>query len=161
MTLNKAILFSTIKDRLLEKRLLYEAEMLAAQEEANYHKVAMESRYDTFKEEAQALKDGLAKQHSEVVSALSKIAIVEYSMKEGANLSTKARVGSIVKLLENGNTDSIFNYCIFVNVGTVVVGDVEYITIGADSPLGKALIGHEVGDEILFLGKTIEVLELY
>lgn len=161
MDTHKKILFLKIKEELSKMLELYKLEMKAAQEEANYHKGAMESRYDTFKEEAQSLKDGLARQYAEVASVMSKISALDYNIERHIDSSGKIKIGSIVKTVESSFASStVYNYFILHNIGIVALDSTEYITIGLDSPLAKSLIGKEVGDEINFLGKFFEITEI-
>ncbi len=63
LKIKKQLVEFIIKD-LDNKIHSYEDEMKKAQKEANSHIGAMESRYDTFKEEAQMLTDGFARQRN-------------------------------------------------------------------------------------------------
>jgi len=102
--------------------------MDTAQAEANEHKGAMASRYDTFKEEAQALRDGHAKQCQELAEVLARI--------QQLQPSGCTRIGLGAVLITSGG-----NY--FVSSGLVdgplVVDGVEYECINPHAPLLRRL----------------------
>lgn len=65
----KSELINQVRTRLSEMIHRQKHAMAESQKEANSHKGAMASRYDTFKEEAQALRDGHAQQLQVLVAA--------------------------------------------------------------------------------------------
>lgn len=72
-------------EKLWQKICRLKGAMDSAQQDANQHIGAMESRYDTFKEEAQALRDGFAlqlKRTSEVLMGIQQMTVKKASVIE-------------------------------------------------------------------------------
>jgi transcription elongation GreA/GreB family factor len=121
-----------------------------AQEEANAHKGAMESRYDSFKEEAQRKKDGHAQQYHQLMkldSALGNVLIEEYD---------EVKFGSVVETEQT-------NYFMFAYIfdEPLEVDGKKYLSINMLSPLGKAMNGQKKGSKITFNNKELTIVEVY
>ena len=116
-----------------EKRKHYEEEMIDTQNEANQFKGAMESRYDTFKEELQERKNHLAVQHNQILNDLSIINKIQPIIHESV------RMLSVVEIVDANN--NVFNYFIFSSfISTpLIVGSNSYKLVNLTSPLGTAL----------------------
>jgi len=129
------------------------------QEEANEYKGAMESRYDTFKEEAQYLKGGYEK-HLE--TALSELSLL--NQISPINLGS-VQFGAIVKTLYRGKNGEIINVNYFIAASIsnepIEVQNEKYICISPPSPLSRALKGKEIGDLFVFRDKEIEIIEIF
>ncbi len=112
-----------------------------AQREANSHKGAMASRYDTFKEEAQALRDGFAMQVQDFGDAL---ALLDRISPDACH---QICVGSVLRIEQDGEPRTIF-----VSTGLVskpLTFEGEEITAAAfGSPLVRALRNARVGQTI-------------
>ncbi len=141
----------------LEKQLkIYDNEMKKAQEEANHHKGAMQSRYDTFKEEAQILKEGFSKQYNNISNMLS--SLLKY--KNNINISKDiVKIGSLVLVSENNKNKY---YYILPNIlySILELNKTYFECINSNTPLAKSLIGKEIDDEIIFNNKIIEIANI-
>jgi hypothetical protein len=116
----------------------------------------MQSRYSTFKEEAQYLEAGMKTKLREYSSGLEKL--LEFEKKGGLKEAAERtiRIGSLVKIgkdqLENSKRKAAKNKAQVLFI--VPYGGGERIrmrggivmTITADTPMGKALLGLQPGD---------------
>jgi len=139
----------------LQKQLKsYVNEMKKAQEEANYHKGAMQSRYDTFKEEAQTLKDGFARQYQNTSDLL--LSLTQYKSIISINTTNKVTVGSLVFITEN---DKDKQYYILPDILYTIIelNDIKFECISSHTPLAKSLLGKEIGDEVNFNQMLFEI----
>jgi transcription elongation GreA/GreB family factor len=116
------------------------------QDRANEAEGAMQSRYDTFKEEGQYLAGGLKIQYDKLDSAAS---IIESILKEvKVKESKKVQLYSIAYLdYDEGEKSKFF---VFPVMGGEKI-DEEINIISPSSPIGKALIGKEEGGEFEFI----------
>ncbi len=126
-------------------------ELLKAIEEARAHgDISENAEYDAAKEEYQFLQKRIA----EIEKMLENSEIVEHD----GSLSV-CTFGSMVKL-KNLETDEVFLYKI---VGPFE-SDVKQGKISITSPLGRALIGKSVGEEVRFSApggeKVYQILEI-
>lgn len=146
----KQTLINFCKTELEKSMVITEKLMAEAQEEANKHKGAMESRYDTFKEEAQALKDGHARQLNEILSSLEILGKIELKKSNTINL------GSLIVTNE-------MNYFVAVNVSSkpTMVESEKYIIISYNSPICEMLKKYEVGDCFIFRNREIEITAIF
>ena len=128
---------------------IYKESMEYEQATANEHVGAMESRYDTFKEEAQDRKSALAKQLSNVLSLLSLLFHIK------SNPSHKVEFGSIVFTNEEHKA-----FFMFPNVleNDQNISDWRIQAISPSSPIGKnQFLNKQVGDEIEFLKRKYRI----
>jgi transcription elongation GreA/GreB family factor len=132
--------------------------MEEAQQEANYHKGAMESRYDTFKEEAQMLKEGFAKQFNETNEVLK--ILQSYKMNIIDKKFNKALPGAIVKCIVNDKDERNFFIIKGVHFNEYNINDICITTLNSDAPLAKKLLNLEEGDEIEFNNDLLEIEEI-
>lgn len=121
--------------------------MAEAQADANEHKGAMESRYDTFKEESQALRDGFARQIQEIGDALG----VLEQLTPGS--ASTIQLGAIIETTRG-------DY--FVSTG-LVDEEIEfrgrsYHPVSFASPLVSELRRARVGNTISFRGDVFKLL---
>lgn len=130
---------------------LFEKEIKEAQEEANFHKGAMQSRYDTFKEEAQAKKNGLLRQLHEK----NRLAALINSIKT-THPYDKVELGAIVET-DYGN----YFISAFICDDLIIVNNKEFLTISLASPLGKALLQRSKGDIVEFNTQKIMIEDVY
>ena len=108
-------------------------------EESRHHKGAMESRYDTFKEEAQYLmtaQDLRIRELSNTVSVLR--AVLSKPIVQKEVIGTYALVE-----IEDADDGALAIYLILPEGGGVScsIGDRNVLTISVTSPLAQALIG--------------------
>lgn len=135
----------------IDKRIIVQTEaMNDAQETANKYKGAMESRYDTFKEEAQQRRDGHAKQIDILLKQKSAL------INAGQNIKTRAEFGSVIE-----TDEEIYFICFSISDDEVRFGEKELITLREDTPLGEAMKGREKGDIVKFNGYEFTIREIY
>ncbi|MEK7553209.1 MAG: GreA/GreB family elongation factor [Patescibacteria group bacterium] len=120
-----------------------------AQKEAAAHKGRMESRYDTFREEAHAKRDDYKKQLfniQEILFVINKIPI---------KITNIAQLGSIIEINES-------NYFISVGIlNNIGVDGKKYKLISPESPIGQIFLGKKPGDEFEFRGKKIKINNIF
>ena len=148
------VIIADYKDK-LER---YKKSMEDAQKEANYHKGAMESRYDTFKEEAQMLKEGFAKQFNETNEILK--ILQSYKMNIIDKKFNKVLPGAIVKCTINNKDEKNFFIIKGIHFNEYNINDIYIITLNSDAPLAKKLLNLEEGDEIKFNNDLLEIEEI-
>ena len=142
----------SVKSKLLDlvitdiERLMkiFECGRKDAVEESKAHKSAMDSRYDTFKEEAQYLASGFATRIQELTPLLATLK----SMRMRIPANSKASSGAIVEV-ENIDTGMKTKYFILPFGGgkTYEVDGEQYSTLTFQAPLARALFGKMEGDE--------------
>ena len=144
-------LINLCKEAIKEDIKVLEFTINDAQEEANYHKGAMQSRYDTFKEEAQAKKDAYMRQLEEK----NKIMVLLNSMHQVGNYD-KVITGSIVET-------SLANYFIsaYIFDKPININKKNFLPISIASPLGRIFSNKKKGDKVIFKGKEIIILDIY
>jgi transcription elongation GreA/GreB family factor len=129
-----------------------------AQNEANQHKGAMQSRYDTFKEEAQYLKGGYEKPLEGTLVDLSLLNSIPFDKMD------IVQFGSILKTSEKSNQKQLEEkrYFIFASISNepISVDNYQFICISPNSPLGQALIGFEIGEQVDFRDKIIDIIDI-
>jgi hypothetical protein len=135
----------------LEKRILIQTEaMKDAQETANKYKGAMESRYDTFKEEAQQRRDSHAKQIDILIRQKSAL------LNIGKKINTKAEFGAVVE-----TESEIYFMCFYLFDDEIIYEGKELLTLREDTPLGAAFKGKEKGESVDFNGNNHIIKEIY
>ena len=157
--INKEEILKTIINDYESKLEKYKKAMDEAQKEANFHKGAMESRYDTFKEEAQMLKEGFARQFNEVNEILKTLIYYQASILN--KKYRKVLPGAIVKCTIDGNEEKYFFIIQGIVLQDYIVGNIKVTTLNSEAPLAKKIINLEEGEETEFNGKTIEINKIY
>lgn len=139
--------------KFLEEKMKFHSDMMEEEQKiANMYKGAMESRYDTFKEEAQARKDGHAKKVEYFLKLQSELlSIIPNSINE------EVRPGSVV-ILSSGVNFYIFA---FITEDDIEVGDLEITPISLSSPIGSIIAGKKAGDTFRFNGKIVEISDVF
>lgn len=136
-----------------------------SERESRSHIGAAESRYDTFKEEAQVLAGGHGKRELDLKDQLARIRSI---LTEGHVLSpaTMVQMGAIVRVRDLGKEEE-FHYLI-VSVGgglELALDDTKFYSLSFSSPLGRVLLRKEEGDLVEFTieGRTrkLEILEIH
>ncbi len=126
------------------------ASMNAAQEAANAEtKSSAGDKYETARAMNQLEKDMLGRQLSENKRELAAMMEVDCS-----GVHTKVAPGSLVEC-----TDMYF--FVLGGIGKLVIEDKTVWVISPSAPLARTLIGKTTGDQIIFNGKQITILELY
>ncbi|GAA4305564.1 GreA/GreB family elongation factor [Aestuariibaculum suncheonense] len=67
--------------------------------------------------------------------------------------SKKVRLGTVV-------FTSQVNYFIAVSLGELKVDDVVFFAISPGTPIGKLLLGKEIGDDVYFRGQAFRILNI-
>ncbi len=113
--------------------------------ESKAHKGAMESRYDTFKEEAQYL----AGAHNTRMQTLHNALATLKFLKTVCPATTKAGGYAIVEVedLDDGVHTKYFLLPVGGG-GAYDVGGEKLTTLSVNAPLGRALVGKVVDDEV-------------
>ena len=129
-----------IKDDIEKQRRSYESARNASIDAPG----RMQSRYDTIGVESAWVADGLAKALNEKEMFINRLA--NFRLDE---VGDKVSLGSIIGISTEGT--SLLEYYFMLPVAggyKLQVGDKTIITLTPITPLGKTLIGKQVGDEI-------------
>lgn len=148
------------------KSMIFQASSAAkeAQKEANYHIGAMQSRYDTFKEEAQYLAEA---QKLRILTLKAKLTQSEELIKKFQsnllNENVVVALGSLV-CIEFEDGEKISYFLVPDGTGQMVKIDMfQAICISPEAPIAIPMIGSRLYDEIeiSFRGKNkLAVIEL-
>jgi len=144
--MNKQSIFNQISAQLKDAQEKAVEDRDTAQTEANLHIGRMESRYDTFKQEAQYEVEAQELRISKYKDGISQIrALLEDA--SNMNSSPKIQIGSIVKLASESGEEK--SYILSPAGGGIVVKEesLSIFTLTPESPLGKQLLGLKIGDE--------------
>lgn len=141
--------------KLIELTKIKEAEIRKAskdaQERANEAEGAMQSRYDTFKEEGQNLAGGLKIRHEELKASVSILEEIVNANKF-ENHVTIQYYSYVEVEFEDGNESTFFITPIMG--GEKLDENITIITLA--SPIGQCLIGKEEGDEFKYVVANIK-----
>lgn len=118
-----------------------------ALEESRAHKGAMESRYDTFKEEAQYLANAHEAQLAELTGATNMLK----SLRDNPPEITRGSLYAIIEAedLDTGSSEKYFVLPAGGGNTYELAGD-KIITINVMAPLARAFIGALEGDNVEF-----------
>jgi transcription elongation GreA/GreB family factor len=119
-----------------------------AQDESNRHIGRMESRYDTFKEEAQYLADNYTHQIAVLRKGLAEIG--KLSGEAAAN-SDEIQLGSLFTLR---TADGEKGY-LLAPIGGGINLSGGYTTLTPESDLGKTVLGKKKGDSFSLPGRDL------
>ncbi len=120
-----------------------------AQKESASHKGRMESRYDTFKEEAQAAVSSYKKQLFDVRQLLSFVNEMPFEITD------KIKLGSIIETNKS-------NYFISVGIlNEISINKKKYKLISVGSPIGQIFLQKKSGDEFEFRGRKIKINNIF
>jgi|GEM_PF-2299421 len=122
---------------------------------------AMQSRYDTFREEAEALSGG----HERMMAEFMELRKVLMGIKDEC-LEVRDRIlaGALVTL--EGDEDFVVRYFLIPGGGGKIVNanGVDYVCVNPVTPIGRELIGKQVGDEVSVLtqgqARSLEIVEI-
>jgi hypothetical protein len=146
-----------IKSELLKKCLALTTQridnarqaMSAAQEAANNEsKSSAGDKYETGRAMAQIERDKAAQQLSEALALKNSVEIIALNPPCG-----KALLGSLVKT--NGP-----HFFIAISAGKVQVDDTDFFVVAPSSPIGRVLIGLQVGDPFTFNNQRLTIQEI-
>lgn len=117
-----------------------------AQDESNRHIGRMESRYDTFKEEAQYLADNYAHQ-----IAVLKEGLAEIGKLSGGTVANSGEIqlGSLFTLRTAGGEKGY----LLAPIGGGINLSGGYTALTPESDMGKTVLGKKKGDSFSLLGR--------
>lgn len=86
-------------------------------------------------------------------------------MEEYAKLKKTLSLISPDKIVEKAGFGSIIrtdqaNYFIAIPAGKILVSGDEFYAVGANAPIARALTGKELGEEVVFNGKELSIIEI-
>ena len=149
MTLKPQLIIH-LKALLDERMATAWAAMEAAQASANEEsKSSAGDKYETARAMGQLDRDMHARQYEQ---ARQERTVLERVSENDA--TERIAVGTLVK-----TTDSW--YFIAVSVGAVAVEGTTVLAVSAASPVGKVLVGRQVGDSFVFQGKNQQIEAIY
>ena len=73
----------------------------------------------------------------------------------------KSRTNNGSALLGTAVKTNMANYFIAIPADRIIVDGDEYFAIGANSPIAQLLLHKKAGEEIIFNGKTAQILEVF
>ena len=120
-----------------------------AQESANEHQGAMEDKFESFREACQIQRDMFAKQLDEAITTLSILKRIN-ATKENKNIM----LGSVIIT----NTQKFF---ISVSLGEITLDGEKYFAISAMSPLFKAMVNKNVGEDFSFRNNNYRIEAIF
>jgi len=120
-----------------------------AQESANEHQGAMEDKFESFREACQIQRDMFAKQLDEAITTLSILKRIN-ATKENKIIM----LGSVIIT----DTQKFF---ISVSLGEITVDGEKYFAISAMSPLFKAMVNKNVGDDFSFRNNNYHIEAIF
>lgn len=145
----KTELIKAVRTSLQEMIARQKHAITETQKEANSHKGAMSSRYDTFKEEAQALRDGHAQQLHVIAEAAALVDQLQLSPCE------KVGLGAVL-LTDQGN----YFVCTGLVDEPVTVDGTQYECVSPAAPFIRQLRGLPKGAAIKTPGGVITVVDI-
>lgn len=120
-----------------------------AQESANEHQGALEDKFESFREACQIQRDMFAKQLDEAITSLSVLKRI-VATKENKNIM----LGSVV-------ITNVQKFFIAVSLGEITVGGEKYFAISAMSPLFKAMVGKNEGEEFSIRDNKYRIEQIF
>lgn len=134
--MDKQELLNTIKTKISDKIRSFESLIDETRASNNDTKSSMGDKYETGREMLQQEINNLQRQLNESLNQLSVI------WKISAEPSDKVQTGALVK------TDKGLFY-VAVSAGEIISGSQKIMTVSAESPLVKAMLGKKSGEEFL------------
>ena len=162
--LNKRALLQDLCRRL--ETMIKDAQTVrkVSETESRAHKGAMESRYDTFKEEAQALAGGHGKRELHLTEELIQVQelLANDQVLAPANI---VRAGAIVRVKDAKGGREIRYLLVTASGGIYLeVDGIEVSSLNSSTPLGRALLRKREGDIVKFAASThnreLEILDI-
>jgi transcription elongation GreA/GreB family factor len=156
--MSKQLIIDQIIVRLDEDRLITAASLQAAHEAATHEESKAENKYDTRGLEAAYLADGQRRRLHEIETALA-----AYRALPCLAAAPEVRVGALVLL--QGTEGSLRVFLGPDAAGMKLSASCgEVLVITPRAPIGKALLGNAVGDEITVLvsghSRTYELVDI-
>lgn len=137
--------------RIIEREIINtKRAMDEAQEEANSHKGAMESRYDTFKEEAQYKAGAYARKLIQLNQQLTQLNLMKIE------INNNVKLGSII--ITNDKKYFVIGY---LSSEPICVDGESFNLISLSSPLGQKFFNKKAGDTIIFNNREIKIEQVF
>lgn len=148
MKINKELIVSKIRINLIDMLSQAKSSIKDAQIEANYHIGAMQSRYDTFKEEAQYLVAAQEIRATDLEDKISKCDIILNKIMSGNLNSKKITDGSFFCISDLNNKKSFYFIVPGANGHIEYVDGIKILCVSKDAPIVKDYINLSQGDYI-------------
>jgi len=92
--------------------------------------------------------------------------------KVGMQLAEIQKLEKILRKINPTNTSSIVclgslvttnkaKYYVAISAGTIILENITYYAIGIHTPIGKKLLGKQIGDQITFNNSTFQIEQVY
>lgn len=146
----KITIIQNIKSSLIKMIEQTQSAISDAQAEANYHIGAMQSRYDTFKEEAQYLATAQKIRLIELENNLSQCNSLIEKLSTNTFAFSKVEMGALFSVKSERNEGNERNYFI-VPIGSGKIerlNGTDVLCVNIDAPIIKAYVGLKEGDEL-------------
>jgi transcription elongation GreA/GreB family factor len=143
-------LFETCEAEISRQIAFSEEQMSREQKTANMYKGAMESRYDTFKEEAQARKD---------MNAMTVERLLKQKSILMSSRNSKCQAATPGAVVETQGDNYFILFYLFED--GIELNGKEYFVISLESPVGTALRNKKTGDKFHINGREIEINDIY
>ena len=125
----------------------------SAMEDAKSHKGAMQSRYDTFKEEAQYLAAGYALQMADLGKQLSSLKNLR---SVGVPTIASVSVGAMVEVMDLGDNSQTRYFLLPAGGGESYEVDGEHVVVvSIASPIARAFMSKKIGDRAILRLPTV------
>jgi len=155
--MDKAILLETIRARLGDDLALLDGAARKAHEAATHEENIPDNKYATLALEASYIAQGQANRAQQIRQALA--AYRQLELRAFAD-GDPVRLGALVELEdEDGGQRSLFLGPAAGGLKLVRDGR-EILVVTPDAPLGRALLGCRIGDEVELGGRSYEILSL-
>lgn len=115
---------------------------------------AMQSRYDTFREEAEALVYG---QVLSLADRMKTLKALQRIKEEGTFVEDRVRIGALVTLVSEAEEETKKRYYVIPGGSgrKITVDSRDFTCVSPDSPIAAEMIGKEVGDEVALVVQAI------
>ncbi len=154
--MDKQALFRAIEDSLRERLAVAERSALQAYEAATHEENVAENKYDTLGLEASYLAQGQAERVREYQADLqrfAKLPLKVFAADEAIGL------GAVVRTY-NQDGEQVYFLSPVAGGLRLTVDGVCITLVTPSSPVGQALLGAELGDEIILPGEAGRVIEI-
>ena len=161
---DKRKLFESLCERLAAMIKGAAEARMVSEAESRSHKGAMSSRYDTFKEEAQALAGGQGKREMDLTRDLSRLQVLMNDHRIFLP-AEKVRVGAIVRVKDLDKNEEAWYLNVNAGGGLEIEAEgVKLKSLNLSTPLGQSLFKREDGDQAEFeiegRVRRLEILEI-
>ena len=147
--MNKQQLLEAICANLRDMAARAEAARRQAQEDANSHLGRLQSRYDTFKEEAQFLAAAQQHRAAEIDRWLCTLERLLHTHPEALGPADAARVGALVSVAFPENVEVEHYFLLPVGDGSELHAENRVIRpLSIHAPLARRLLGRRIGDRV-------------